>query len=178
MPFGKVEKLQVLKDLYDKHYREICYFAASILKDRAVAEDVAMDTFLSLLKQADRLDTEVATKSLLYRIARNKCIDYIRKEQAKNNYARQIQFDNVHELPYVNEMIIAGVLQSIYEEIEQLPEQRKNIFKAIFLEGKSTMSIATELDISRQTVLNQKSAAIQTIKRKLSEAGIKELSIQ
>lgn len=175
MSFSKIEKLQVVKDLYDRHYRAICYFVVNIIQEKVVAEDIAMDTFLSLLNQSEKLDQVVATKSLLYKIAHNKCIDYIRKQQSRDNYARYVQFTQGSELPYANEMIIAQVLQAIYEEIEQLPEQRKVIFKAIFLEGKSTVNIANDLDISRQTVLNQKSAAIQTIKRKLSKSGIKEL---
>lgn len=177
MSFSKTERLEVVKDLYDKHYRAICYFAVSLIHDQAIAEDIAMETFLSLLNQVDKPDKEMATKSLLYKIARNKCIDHIRKQHSKSNYASYIQLTQAAELTYDNEMIMANVLQVIYEEIEQLPEQRKNIFKAIFLEGKNTISTANELNISRQTVLNQKTAALHTIKLKLEKAGIKELSL-
>ena len=110
MSFSKIERLQVVKELYDKHYRAICYFALNLIQDKAVAEDVAMDTFLSLLNQAEKLNQEIATKSLLYSIAHNKCIDYIRKQSSKNNYARCIEFDQESELPYVNEMIMASVM--------------------------------------------------------------------
>jgi RNA polymerase sigma-70 factor (ECF subfamily) len=69
-------------------------------------------------------------------------------------------------------MIMARIIQAIYEEIEQLPKQRKSIFKAIFLHGKRTVTIANELNISQQTVLNQKSAAIRKIKQKLSKTEL------
>lgn len=177
MSFSKTERLEVVKDLYDKHFRAICYFALNLIHDKAIAEDIAMETFLSVLNQADKPDTEFATKSLLYKIARNKCIDHIRKQHSKSNYSSYIQFTQEAEMTYDNEMIMANVLQVIYEEIEQLPEQRKKIFKAIFFEGKNTISIANELNISKQTVLNQKTAALHTIKLKLEKAGIKELSL-
>ncbi|MEO6813111.1 MAG: sigma-70 family RNA polymerase sigma factor [Ginsengibacter sp.] len=178
MSYSKIERLQTIKELYDNHYRAICYFAFKLIQDKDVAEDITMDTFLSLLNQTKKLEQEVASKALLYKIAHNKCIDYIRKQHTKNNYVRNIQITQISELPsYVNEMIMARVLQAIYEEIEQLPEQRKNIFKAIFFQGKRTVTIANEFNISQQTVLNQKSAAIHTIKQKMSKELIKELLV-
>lgn len=173
MTYSKIERLKVIKELYDKHFSAVCFFTFNLTHDKAVAEDVATDAFLSLLNKTEKLDQVVATKSLIYKIAYNKCVDYLRKQQSKNNYARSIQFTQESELPsYENEMIMARIIQAIYEEIEQLPKQRKSIFKAIFLHGKRTVTIANELNISQQTVLNQKSAAIRKIKQKLSKTEL------
>ena len=169
------EKLDSIKDVYNKHYPAICYFAYKLIKNKTEAEDIAMYAFLSLLNREDDLNKINSVKSFLYKTAYNKCVDYIRKQHSKNNYTHYIQSNEELEISGSNEIIIAQVLQAIYEEIENLPEQRKIILKSIYLEEKNTATIANELNISQQTVLNQKSKAIQSIKIKLSLSGIDKL---
>jgi RNA polymerase sigma-70 factor (ECF subfamily) len=53
----------------------------------------------------------------------------------------------LEELLVDQEMISAKVLQSIYAEIENLPNQCKQIFKSIYIEGNTTAEIAEELGI-------------------------------
>lgn len=173
--FPNTEKFDIIKDIYNKHYRAICYFAYKLIKDKTEAEDIAMYSFSSLLNREEELNKISSIKSFLYKITYNKCVDYIRKQRSKTNYTHSIQSNEELEISGTNEIIIAQVLQAIYEEIENLPEQRKIIFKAIYLEGKNTATIANELNISQQTVLNQKSKAIHTIKIKLSLSGVDKL---
>ena len=172
---SNAERLDIIRDVYNKHYRAICYFAFKLIRDKNEAEDIAMDAFLCLLNKEEELKNINSVKSFLYKITYNKCVDYIRKQQSKNNYSHYIHFNEVLEILGTNEVVTAQVLQAIYEEIEKLPERQKIIFRAIYLEGKNTSIIANELNISQQTVLNQKSKAIQNIRIKLLQSGIEEL---
>lgn len=71
-----------------------------------------------------------------------------------------------------DEMIASKVLQVIYTEVENLPAQCKQAFKSIFIEGKNTATIAAEMGISTQTVLNQKSKALQLLRLRLYKEGL------
>jgi RNA polymerase sigma factor (sigma-70 family) len=48
--------------------------------------------------------------------------------------------------------------------VEKLPAQRKRIIKSLFFEGMSSDQVAAAMDLSRQTVLNQKARAIAFLK--------------
>lgn len=154
-----------IKKLYTLHYRPLCYFNQKLINYKQEAEDISTETFLKLLKKREDFDTLPEIKSFLYMASRNACYDFLRKEK-RQNQSRQ---ESIHSLLPEDhfgeqEMITAKVLQAIYAEIENLPAQCQQVFKSIFIEGKSTADIATEMGISPQTVLNQKAKALQKIR--------------
>jgi len=164
-------------DVYKANYLALCYFAFKFVNDKEEAQDIVMDTFSSLIHKSDLKSTQSA-KSFLYTAVYNRCVDYTRKQRSKSNYQQHLASANdAFETVENKEMLIAEVLQAIYKQIENLPEQRRIIFKAIYFEGKKTATVATELNISQQTVLNQKAKALQTIKIGLLESGNYELAV-
>ncbi len=45
-----------IRQLYSLHYRPLCYFAEKLVNDKEEAEDIAVDTFLKLLKKKNDFD--------------------------------------------------------------------------------------------------------------------------
>lgn len=162
-----------IRQLYDLYYRSLCYFAEKLINDKAEAEDIAVNTFLKLLKKKDDFDKLPGIKAFLFTTTRNACIDHLRKIKRQNK--SNIEFKNLSEPDEMfgdKEMITAKVLQVIYAKVESLPCQCQQIFKSIFIESKSTSIIALEMGISPQTVLNQKSKAIQILRLALYNEGL------
>jgi RNA polymerase sigma-70 factor (ECF subfamily) len=171
------EDQTVIADVYKANYLALCYFAFKLVNDREEAQDIVMDTFTTLINKSG-FDNCQSAKSFLFTAVHNRCIDHMRKQRAKTNYHNFLESSNdIFEAAGNKEMLIAEVLQAIHKEIENLPEQRRVIFKAIYFEGKKTAAIAAELNISQQTVLNQKTKAIQSIKISLLKSGKYELAI-
>ena len=167
----------LIVDVYNANYLALCYFAFKLVNDKEEAQDIVMDTFMSLMNKSD-LKCCQSAKSFMYTAVHNRCVDYIRKQQSKSNYHHHLESTTKDfDVTENNEMLIAEVLQAIHQEIENLPEQRKIIFKSIYFEGKKTAAIAAELDISQQTVLNQKAKAIQTLKVGLLKSGKYDLAV-
>ena len=162
-----------IKQLYQLHYRPLCYYAEKLLKDKAEAEDVTVDVFLKLLNKRDDFDNLSDIKSFLFLATRNACFDILRKNKRRDNNQREIaDLAEPDDLFGEKEMITAKVLQVIYAEIENLPGQCKQVFKSIFIDGKSTATIADEMGISTQTVLNQKSKALQSLRLSLYKESL------
>ncbi|MDH7461725.1 RNA polymerase sigma-70 factor [Chitinophagaceae bacterium 26-R-25] len=171
------EGQNVIRDVYNANYLALCYFAFKLVNDREEAQDIVMDSFMSLIHKSD-LKNSISAKSFLYTAVYNRCIDYIRKQKSKSNYYRHLESANeVFDVSDNKQILIAEVLQAIHQEIENLPEQRRIIFKSIYFEGKRTCTIAEELNISQQTVLNQKAKALQTIKISLLKSGKYDLAV-
>lgn len=164
------------EQVFQRYYRSLCYFAQKIVKDQFEAEDIVSETFIKLLHTKLENIHPAELRSFLFTIIRNNCIDILRKQERVNK--KNVTFYDIDSIDInilENEMLLAQVLQMVYAEIENLPEQCRKVFKGIYFEEKTTDILATELSISRQTVLNHKTRAIQLLKAVLLKKGIPEL---
>ncbi|MNL13305.1 ECF RNA polymerase sigma factor SigL [compost metagenome] len=162
-----------VRKLYEIHYRPLCYFNQKIVHQMQEAEDISTEIFLKLLHKKNDFDSLQEIKSFLFTASKNACIDFLRKEKQQQKSNDQISFiADIDENLIEQELLTAKVLQAIYAEIESLPKQCKQVFKAIFIEGKSTAAIAEEMGLSPQTVLNQKAKALQIIRSAVSQEDV------
>jgi RNA polymerase sigma-70 factor (ECF subfamily) len=75
--------------------------------------------------------------------------------------------DTRHEFDLAE--IKSEVLQYVYAEIEKLPEKCREVFKLSYLEGMKLSEVAQHLNISEQTVANQKTKALKMLRLALSD---------
>ena len=67
--------------LFERFRRELLAFVVGLLGDRTESEDVVQECFLELTKRLDRIDAARGVKAWLYRVARNRAIDRLRKRK-------------------------------------------------------------------------------------------------
>ncbi len=67
--------------LYNRHKGAVYAFAAKMLVDRAAAEDVLQETFVRVYENRERLDRPGSFKAWLFTIARNQCLNHLRKHR-------------------------------------------------------------------------------------------------
>jgi RNA polymerase sigma-70 factor (ECF subfamily) len=72
-------------------------FAARMLKDAILAEDIAQDAFLALYRHLSQVP-ESAFRPWLYRVARNLCLDHLRRRKFKLRLFRDIGSDDDKEI--------------------------------------------------------------------------------
>lgn len=162
-----------IRKLYALHYRPLCYFNQKLINYKQEAEDISTETFLKLLQKKLDFDSLSDIKSFLFTASRNACYDFLRREKRHNKSHQEISLLLPLEEQFgEQEMITAKVLQAIYAEMENLPNQCQQVFRSIFIEGKSTADIAAEMEISPQTVLNQKAKALRKIRLALGQENM------
>jgi RNA polymerase sigma factor (sigma-70 family) len=99
-------------------------------------------------------------------MVRNASIDAIRHDQTRKNFqaeARYLQGENAGAEP-MEEFLRAELLKQIHEAIEKLPSRCKEIFKLHWLEGLKNQDIADKLQVSVNTVINQKVRALSKLR--------------
>ncbi|MCE9615339.1 MAG: RNA polymerase sigma factor [Lentisphaerae bacterium] len=69
---GDPEAFEVL---FERHRRGVRAYAAAILRDAALAEDVTQESFLELVRRVQEVDARRGVTGWLYRVARNRAID-------------------------------------------------------------------------------------------------------
>lgn len=66
------------EEIYARYFRDVYRFALSLTQDRALAEEIAQDTFFKALKALDKFDGSKDIRAWLFTIARNAWYSYCR----------------------------------------------------------------------------------------------------
>lgn len=121
-----------------KHRANALSFAKKIIKDPHLAEDMVQESFANLYVYRDRYNPKYSFKSYLFTIVRNKCVDYIRKN---NN----ILFQDIHQATscIVEEEVITKEQNSIItKKINQMKDDYKTALYLVEYEELSYAEIA------------------------------------
>jgi len=159
--------------IYKTHFRPLCYFARGLIYNKEEAEDIVVETFIKLLRKRNDFDALHSIKGFLYTATRNACLDFLKHVKRKTASHKEIIYLVEKDEDFIQSKIIkAELLQLILNEVEQLPDIRKKIFKLIFIEGLSTAEIAETLDITVDTVRVQKARALHSIRTAILKKGL------
>ncbi|HEX3007757.1 MAG TPA: RNA polymerase sigma-70 factor [Bacteroidales bacterium] len=162
---GNKDAFRILYDLYS---RKIYGFALNYLKSQSEAEEVVQVVFVKIWENRGDIRDDLSLQSYLYKVTINhiynlfkfkriRDIDenFVLAEKSDYSTLEKIQFDNLSE--------------NINKLIDQLPEQRRVIFKLSRMRGLSHDEIAKKLNISIRTVESQIYKALKFLKKHLGE---------
>jgi RNA polymerase sigma-70 factor (ECF subfamily) len=79
--------------IYNRYKSGVYVFCVKMLLDKEQAQDVMQETFLRVYENRDRLLKTDSFKAWLFTIARNQCLNQLRRS------TRQVQFDESVEMP-------------------------------------------------------------------------------
>ena len=65
--------------IFEKYRRGVFAYVRGILRDDGLAEDCVQEVFLELARKAETIDIKRGVKGWLFRVARNRAIDSLRK---------------------------------------------------------------------------------------------------
>ncbi|MEX1005954.1 MAG: sigma-70 family RNA polymerase sigma factor [Acidimicrobiia bacterium] len=70
-------------ELMSRHQDMVFAVALRIMRNRQAALDATQDTFLTVLRKADRYAGDAEVSTWLYRVATNKCLDHLRSQKRR-----------------------------------------------------------------------------------------------
>ncbi len=159
--------------VYRLLYTEVLHFVNKLVEDTQEAEDITSETFITLYKDCEKINSYDHIKGFLRTTARYRCLDFIRRRNNRRSQQKSWQLElsgqltNDQTLEHL--LIKEEVIARLYKEIEQLPEECRKIFKMLFYEGIEPKEIASLLNISVSTVRSQKSRALKLLRLALSD---------
>lgn len=153
-----------IEQLFRRHYRPLCLYAAHYLDDIDTAEDVVMDCFVRFAEKVDNGEEPVSPKSYLYGMTRNACIDHARRNPIRNAAASDVELEAMtcddSELQERSEREAR-----LWTEIDSLPTMCRTVFLMSKRDGKRNSDIAATLGISIKTVEAHMHKALATLRR-------------
>jgi RNA polymerase sigma factor (sigma-70 family) len=163
------------KAVFDRFFEPLTLYANRITGDLAAAEDITVDALVKAIDRREHFSVLPKLKSFLYQVVHNASINHVTSDQRHRrihtSIAYQQQYEPASEAVIETEVLRAEVLQEIYAEVENLPGRCGQIFKLLFIHGKSTEEIGGLLGINPQTVRTQKARAISLIRTALLKKG-------
>ena len=174
----KTGNVEVYEALFRLLYEPLCHYAYSILHNREDAEDMVQKTFCMLWEKRKTLDIHSSTKSYLYRMVHNGCLNKIRQTQIHFEHHEQIAYSTVSaENNVENTMTYKELRHRIEMAVAALPERCRQVFLLSRMQNLSYLEIAQEMNISHNTVETQMVKALKTLRIQLKEYLLFALSL-
>ncbi len=154
--------------LFREYNAALSYFSFQIIKNKEVAEEVAGDSLMKLWERHENFDNIPSIKSFLYTTARNASIDWLRRQKRNTQRANElIYLSENNEITIFQKKAEAELYKEIFLTLNTLPPKCRKIFSMLYIEGKNYQQIAQELNLSIDTIRNQKARGLMLIKQRM-----------
>jgi RNA polymerase sigma-70 factor (ECF subfamily) len=154
--------------IFRAHYAPLVGLAESLVRERAIAEEVVQEVMLELWRRRESLTVEESLRAYLFRATRNRALNHLRHERVERKgepYARgHSSTPAVGHLRLVEDEIDAA----LREAVQSLPERCRQVFELSRGHGLRYAEIAATLGISVKTVEAQMGKALRILRDRLA----------
>ena len=149
------------------HYPDLVRMAESIVRERALAEEIAQDVMLELWRRRESLDIEQTFRGYLIRSTRNRALNHVRHQKIVAREAATASLDPPSSPSAEDEMLGKELERTIRNAIDDLPESCKEVFELSRGQGLKYAEIAEVLKISVKTVEKRMGQALAELRKSL-----------
>jgi len=142
----------------------VCY---QMLKNSFEAEEVVQDSFIKLWQAKEQGKKQ--SKAWLYQVAKNQCLDLLRKRKHEQSYQQHSLLDEKVTRSACDELLNAELSEHISEAIEALKEPYKSLIVLREISQLSYQQLADVLDLNVQQIKVYLHRARKTLKQNLIE---------
>ncbi len=153
-------------ELLRRHQASIYRFALSFLKDPQEAEEIAQEVFLRLYRTASGYKSQAALRTYLFRIARNLCIDAIRKKRPETMDELPETADEETAFEKLDQ---AQSMQRLEDAVAHLPDNQRAAIMLRHDQDLSYRQIAESLNITVKAVESLLVRARRTLREQLPD---------
>ncbi len=156
--------------LFLHYHNKLYHFCKKILNNREESENLVQSVFMEIWENRITLDEEKSFNGYLFKIAKNKVYNALRKKFNERVYMEFITGNHhsqgmADQNGYETEQFL-GTLESL---IESLPDRRKEIFRLSRDKGLTYKEIAQQLQISENTVDTQIRNALDYLREEVGK---------
>lgn len=169
--------------LVKKHKTAIYNFILRLVRSTSAAEDLTQDVFVKVVQSAVDFKHESRFSTWAYAIARNICIDHLRKMSFRNHSSLdQAQGEagdgptlldrtaDVHPSAAVERSVIGVEMgRRIARCVEQLPQEQREVFLLREIANLPFKDIAVVTGVPENTVKSRMRYALERLQENLSE---------
>lgn len=168
---------EALAEAYLRYRDRLVRFCGNFVTSRQDAEDLAQDAFLQFRITIDRFRIGEKFGPWLYKIARNKCLDFLKKKRpvllgkqwsdSFSGHTVELNLKAVGPSPATSAER-ADLCRAMSDVLDGLKEEQRTVFLLKYVEELTRQEIADILDIPPATVKSRLYHTVRQIRGKLS----------
>ena len=165
----------IFEDLYEQHKNRVYNLALHYTQNVEDAQEITQDVFVAAHQSLNSFKENAGISTWLYRIAVNKCLDFLKAKNRKKRFAflTSLFFDDTNNLKHnPPELNHPGVLLEdkealniLFKKINELPDNQKTALILHKIEQKPQAEVAEIMNLSAKAV----ESLIQRAKTNLSK---------
>jgi RNA polymerase sigma-70 factor (ECF subfamily) len=172
-----------LEELYDRHAQVVYNLIMRIVRETAIADELLQETFWQVWRQADKFRGEGAAAAWIYRIARNKGLDQLRRQQVRpqpvDAPTEEAEAAVWAQLPAAEPEVEQAIEArqdhtSVRQALEQIPAEQRSCLELAYFEGMSQRQIAAHTNTPLGTVKTRLRMGLEKLERLLMTAGYRQ----
>lgn len=174
-----VERIAARRDqgafatLFDHFAPRINAYLLRIGTDNGTAEEITQEVMVTLWRKAELFDrTKSSVGTWLFRIARNRKIDLIRRDRSDTLDANDPMLIPDEDRPLEDGLDARRFEVIVREVMDGLPEEQLGLLNLAFFEGLSHSQIAERTGLPLGTVKSRIRLAFSRLKKQLEARGI------
>jgi len=169
-----------LAELYDRYAQIVYNLIVRIVRDTGTADEILQETFFQVWQKAGEFSGRGAAAAWLYRIARNKSLDQLRRQKARpqseetaSEEAEAALWDSLPSDHVAVEQDIARRWDHEYlrQALAQLPAEQRLCLELAYFEGMSQQRIADHTNTPLGTVKTRLRSGLEKLERIFRSTG-------
>jgi len=168
-------------DAFEAYYRQhraaLVRFITSRVRDRTSAQDIVQEVYAKAYRNRERFDASRSFTAWIYTIARNACVDHLRRRVrdplsavAQNAPVDAPDLDAIAEANPLDPAVAAekrDLVIAVRAELERLPEQRRAAVEMRVVDGLTYRETAEALGVPLGTVAYWVRESLETVAERL-----------
>ena len=167
---------KLFEKIFELYYNNIVHYAFYYLNDYEKAREVAQDVFFAVWKNLD--EVEEVTFSWILTIAKNKCLNVLRRESHHLKYTnatlqqikkREINLYTLENSNVDSLMETSEISRIMCQALDEMPPKTKEAFLLNRFENKSYNEIAEIQNVSRKNIEYRIMSALKILRKSLAD---------
>lgn len=175
---GILHTMDLFSRFFQENQEKFLAFAYSYLRDKDEAEDVLMESMISLWENRERWEKDSNLHALLLTIIKNKALNLLEHKQVRLRTEEEINSHNQRELNLristlkacePEQLFKTEIQHIVHKALEGMPSQSRTIFMLSRYQNLPNKQIAERLNISLKTVEAHITKALRILRVELKD---------
>lgn len=154
--------------IFRTYYAPLVGLAEGILRQRAVAEEVAQEVMVELWRRRETLSVQESLRAYLFRATRNRALNHLRHERVERRGEAFLAGESSAPAAAPAHLAEEEIDGALREAVGSLPERCREVFELSRVQGLRYAEIAEVMGISVKTVEAQMGKALRVLRERLA----------
>lgn len=157
-------------EIYRLYSKRLFAYCLRFTKSEENAEEIVQDVFVRLWVNRETIRQEETLRSLLFIMAKHRLINAYRSMVNSPVYEDYLDYqERLADGQSARSLEYKEFAEGLKKVIGRLPATQRKVIGLSRIQGKTNKEIAEELSLSEQTVKNQLSLALKTLRQDLEK---------